>query len=160
VRYNYNGNNDDKLKKIDDALNNEKNKMKQLLTEKNKIMQNITGLNLHNETYIDNYLENVLNENIYDSFEEDGFNNEYDYEFKPRPNKINIIINTNPNPSPNIKQKQNKETENDNAQSENFQLIKNSSYNFNNIGGYESIKEELMQCADILLNYTKIVASN
>ena len=51
----YNGNNDDKLRKIDEALNNEKNKMKQLLTEKNKIMQNITGLNLHNETFINNY---------------------------------------------------------------------------------------------------------
>ena len=160
VRYNYNGNNDDKLKKIDDALNNEKNKMKQLLTEKNKIMQNITGLNLHNETYIDNYLENVLNENIYDSFEEDGFNNEYDYEFKPRPNKINIIINTNPTPAPKQKKNKESESENENIQSENFQLIKNSTYNFNNIGGYESIKEELMQCADILLNYTKYAKYN
>ena len=154
IRYNYNGNNDDKLRQIDQALNNEKIKMKQLLTEKNKIMQNITGLNLHNETYIDDYLENVENENIYDSFEEDGFNNEYDYEFKPRPNKINIIINTNPQSKPNKKE------ESDNIQSENFQLITNSSYTFNNIGGYELIKEELMQCADILLNYSKYAKYN
>ena len=153
IRYNYNGNDNDKLRKIDEALNNEKLKMKQLLTEKNKIMQNITGLNLHNETFIDDYLDSVVNENIYDSFEEDGFNNEYDYEFKPRPNKINIIINTNP-------QSNQKPKETDNVQSENFQLITNSTYTFNNIGGYELIKEELMQCADILVNYTKYAKYN
>ena len=153
VRHNYNGNDNDKLRKIDEALNNEKLKMKQLLTEKNKIMQNITGLNLHNETFIDDYLDSVVNENIYDSFEEDGFNNEYDYEFKPRPNKINIIINTNP-------QSNQKPKETDNVQSENFQLITNSTYTFNNIGGYELIKEELMQCADILVNYTKYAKYN
>ena len=156
--HNYNGNNDDRLKKIDDALNTEKNRMKQLLTEKNKIMQNITGLNLHNETFINDYLENIENENIYDSFEEDGFNNEYDYEFKPRPNKINIIINTNSNQNPNPNKK--KENNENDAQSENFQLIKNSTYNFNHIGGYDLIKEELMQCADILLNYTKYAKYN
>ena len=91
IRNHYNGNNDDKLRKIDEALNAEKNKMKQLLIEKNKIMKNITGLNLHNDTFINDY---VNNENIYDDFDEDGFNNEYDYEYKPRSNKINIIINT------------------------------------------------------------------
>ena len=149
----YNGNNDDNLRKIDEAINYEKIKMKKLLTEKNKIMQNITGLNLHNETFIHNYIENVGNENIYDDFDEDGFNNEYDYEFKPRSNKINIIINTNP-----MNQDSNKNK--GDIQSENFQLIQNSSYTFNNIGGYETIKEELMQCADILLNYTKYAKYN
>jgi cell division protease FtsH len=149
----YNGNNDDNLRKIDEAINYEKIKMKKLLTEKNKIMQNITGLNLHNETFIHNYVENVGKENIYDDFDEDGFNNEYDYEFKPRSNKINIIINTNP-----MNQDSNKNK--GDIQSENFQLIQNSSYTFNNIGGYETIKEELMQCADILLNYTKYAKYN
>jgi cell division protease FtsH len=147
----YNGNNDDNLRKIDEAINYEKIKMRQLLTEKNKIMKNITGLNLHNETFINDY---VNNENIYDDFDEDGFNNEYDYEYKPRSNKINIIINTNPSNQP-----PNQISKGD-IQSENFQLIQNSSYTFNNIGGYDLIKEELMQCADILINYTKYAKYN
>jgi cell division protease FtsH len=142
----YNGNHDDNLRKIDEAINYEKIKMKKLLTEKNKIMKNITGLDLHNDTFIHDY---VNNENIYDDFDEDGFNNEYDYEYKPR-SKINIIINTGQGPN------QNKED----TQSENFQLITNSTYTFNNIGGYTSIKEELMQCADILINYTKYAKYN
>jgi SpoVK/Ycf46/Vps4 family AAA+-type ATPase len=136
----------DKLRQIDHELNTEKLKIKNLLNEKNKILKNMTGLNLHNETYIQDYLDNINDEDIYD---EDDFNNEYDYEFKPRPNKINynIIINTNQNKEKDVK-------------SENFELIQNSTYNFNDVGGYDLIKEELMQCADMLVNYTKYAKYN
>ena len=146
--------NNEKLRQIDNELNTEKQKINKLLIEKNKILKNITGLILHNETYINDYLDKINNENIYDDFDEDGYNNEYDYEFKPRPNKINynIIINTNPN--------QNKNQKKDNIKSENFELIHNSTYNFNNIGGYDLIKDELMQCADMLVNYTKYAKYN
>jgi cell division protease FtsH len=37
----------------------------------------------------------------------------------------------------------------------NFQLIKKSPYSFNDVGGYTKIKSELMQTADILINYDK-----
>jgi cell division protease FtsH len=37
----------------------------------------------------------------------------------------------------------------------NFQIIKQSSYSFNDVGGYDKIKAELLQTADILLNYEK-----
>jgi cell division protease FtsH len=37
----------------------------------------------------------------------------------------------------------------------NFQLIKKSPYSFNDVGGYSKIKSELMQTADILINYDK-----
>ena len=146
--------NNEKLRQIDNELNTEKQKINKLLIEKNKILKNITGLILHNETYINDYLDKINNENIYDDFDENGYNNEYDYEFKPRPNKINynIIINTNPN--------QNKNQKKDNIKSENFELIHNSTYNFNNIGGYDLIKDELMQCADMLVNYTKYAKYN
>jgi cell division protease FtsH len=39
--------------------------------------------------------------------------------------------------------------------SKNFELVYNNNFNFSNIGGYELIKKELLQCSDILLNYTK-----
>ena len=66
---------------------------------------------------------------------------------RQRPNKINYNIIINQNQKKDIK-------------SDNFELVKNSTYNFNNIGGYEIIKEELMQCADMLVNYTKYAKYN
>ena len=36
-----------------------------------------------------------------------------------------------------------------------FELIRNSSYNFNSIGGYDLVKSELTQCIDLLKNYKK-----
>jgi cell division protease FtsH len=39
--------------------------------------------------------------------------------------------------------------------SENFEVIVDCETNFNNVGGYHSIKKELTQCIDMLQNYTK-----
>ena len=39
--------------------------------------------------------------------------------------------------------------------SKNFELIYNNEFNFTQVGGYDLIKTELLQCADILVNYTK-----
>ena len=39
--------------------------------------------------------------------------------------------------------------------SENFEVIYNQDFNFSKIGGYNNVKQELMQCSDILLNYEK-----
>jgi cell division protease FtsH len=135
----------DRLLDIDNQLNTEKQKIKQLLVQKNNLLKNKTGLSLHNDTYIQNYIDNIENKNPYED-DEDEFNNEYDYEFKPRPHKINIVINQVP--------------QKEDARSENFEIIQNSSYTFKNIGGYQLIKDELMQCADMLVNYTKYAKYN
>jgi cell division protease FtsH len=47
------------------------------------------------------------------------------------------------------------ENQKKNKKSKNFELFFNKNFNFTNIGGYDLIKSELLQCADILVNYTK-----
>jgi cell division protease FtsH len=44
--------------------------------------------------------------------------------------------------------------------SENFEIVSESSVTFNDVGGYENIKQELNQCVDILSNYSKYAAFN
>jgi len=39
--------------------------------------------------------------------------------------------------------------------SENFEVINNPSYSFNDVGGYQNVKDELFQIVDILKNYEK-----
>jgi len=39
--------------------------------------------------------------------------------------------------------------------SENFEIIKNYDFTFENIGGYDEIKKEMMQCVDMLKNFKK-----
>jgi len=42
-----------------------------------------------------------------------------------------------------------------NVKSENFELVYDGNLNFTSVGGYDLIKNELLQCSDILVNYTK-----
>jgi cell division protease FtsH len=47
-----------------------------------------------------------------------------------------------------------------NYKTKNFEVIKKNNYNFNQIGGYQNVKEELKQCIDILKNYEKYTQYN
>ena len=47
-----------------------------------------------------------------------------------------------------------------NDKSENFEVVRDYNVNFNYVGGYEKVKEELRQCVDLLKNYTKYAKFN
>jgi len=47
-----------------------------------------------------------------------------------------------------------------NAKSEHFEVVKQTDFTFKNVGGHDVIKEELMQCSDILLQYQKYAKYN
>ena len=54
-----------------------------------------------------------------------------------------------------ITQQNSNHMQNSNQQSENFIIVDKSDIKFEDVGGYENIKKEMMQCADILLNFEK-----
>lgn len=151
------------LKNIDKKIIFYKHQMRKLLQDKNLLFKNITGLKLHNDNDINNYLDNMVNnKNFFDDSDDDmdEINNEEEYDNEEvdynitysnfNQPKYRIIIQTNPDDSSNMPQK-----DQANIKSENFEIIKDTSYNFKDVGGYDLIKEELMQCADMLVNYTK-----
>ena len=46
------------------------------------------------------------------------------------------------------------------TKSENFEVFRDTGLNFKSVGGYELIKDELLQCADMLVNYEKYTKYN
>jgi len=46
------------------------------------------------------------------------------------------------------------------SKSENFEVYRDTGLNFKNVGGYDLIKDELLQCADMLVHYDKYTKYN
>ena len=46
------------------------------------------------------------------------------------------------------------------TKSKNFELVKKPNYSFKDVGGYQNVKDELLQCVDILKNYRKYIKYN
>ena len=134
VYYDGNNKNKNKLREIDYNLNRQKGVMKKLVQQKKSIIKNMTGieLSLSDDEFLDQFVNyedhDDHQEQIIITFDKESFE-------KAFPDKEN-----------------DSESE---TKSESFEVLKDTGYSFKSVGGYETIKEELMQCADLLVNYEK-----
>ena len=143
------------------------------ISHNNKWNKPFSNINKKDEMKYKNSYNCLFNNNGLDDYDEDDLNNEFGNELnsefgreieemmkkqnKPTHGEIGIRIFYPVGQKPDILKKHLEETENElnNKKSKNFELIFNKDFNFTNIGGYNTIKTELLQCADILVNYTK-----
>jgi len=150
---------DRKLKLLDEEFTELSTKMKEIRKTKMRLLENIPGLKLLNETQIDEHY-NKMKDNFDDLKEDDSFDGFDDNEnqlppflppniFIPGNNQKGIRIVF---PKQTVKSGASANTE---SKTENFEVVKGQNLTFKDIGGYDLIKQELMQCADLLKNYDK-----
>ena len=79
--------------------------------------------------------------------------NEEDFDF------FNMFKNENEDNDKSFDYKQQnnryKNNKKEDIKSKNFKIVYENNFNFTNIGGYENVKQEMLQCVDVLTNYDK-----
>lgn len=105
------------LKRVDEELGKLRIRTSMLLKEKQRILKQMTGMDFHNDTDIEEHLQRTFSKP-----------EEIDHE------KV--------------------------KKSENFEILRQNEFTFKDIGGLDTIKEELMQCSDLLIHYEKYARYN
>ena len=152
IGYNGNEKNKNQLRGIDYKLDRCKKQLKQLFQDKKELLKNMTNLDLQMtpEEYFSNFINKKVNEYDEDDEYEDDNDNENENENENGLTGYTIRI------EPIQKNTQ----EDSDSKSENFEVYKNTGLSFKSVGGYELIKDELLQCADMLVNYEKYTKFN
>jgi len=154
--------NSDILNQFDKQIEEAANKIKRLKYQKNNFLSNLhktgnkqnRGLKLFNETEINGQNFRKYAE-LYDNDDEEALNAasvaQLETDFSTFPFGIRVIL-----PSMEAKPRQRDRKKGAAPKSEHFAVIEPTMhYNFTAIGGYDSVKRELLQCADMLLNPDK-----
>ncbi len=131
VYYNGNDKNKEHLRHIDHQLIHYKKRMMHLLDEKKGLIKNMTDIDITLPT--EDYFSQMMND--------------------PTP-EYTIII------QPYQEEQENEPDSNGESKSENFEVFRNKDLTFKHVGGYDLIKEELLQCADMLVHYEKYTKYN
>lgn len=137
------------LKKIDDELGRLRAKTGMLLRKKQQVLKDMTGMNFHNDSDIEAHLNRTFSKPVNHDDQEEHDDEEEDEQVRV------IIMNGFNQRSGNKNPFLDDDPEESDLKSENFEVIKNIDFKFKDVGGHDKIKEELMQCADLLTNYEK-----
>jgi len=157
--------NAEKLKKIEEMFyirNNKYSPFRNMVYLKYAKNNNITN-NEYNTLNVTKLLESINEQLIKISEENDDMDDIDDISNDLNPHKKNTkekdgyfdplgIFRYN---LPKMNKPKSRSSNDDSSNDHNFEIIKNPTHTFKDIGGYDKIKSELLQCADILINYEK-----
>ncbi len=148
------------MRDIDLKLETLVKQMQLLKKKKMHMLKNTPGLKIYNTSDFTNSSEMKNDSDDYDEYDEEDEDDDHDDDDEDFFPPANAFFPRGFIPGIRVFTRQGSgefgnKRGGDSDKSENFQILRNNTMSFKDIGGYDSIKKELMQCSDLLLNYDK-----